>query len=111
MSITPTDIEKIARLARIRVDADEVPAIGEYAPGLEALSFHGLVEPARTPPEAIRRLNAAANEAMRDERARARLSADGEVLVGGTPEDFAEFLRRSDERWRPVLHRLAAPRN
>jgi len=88
-----------------------VPAVGEYAPGLEALSFHGLVAPARTPVEVVGRLNATANGPMRDARTRARLSADGEIIAGGTPEDFAEFLRRSDERWRPVLRRLAAPRN
>src|SRR5215210_5261489 len=48
----------------------EVPAVGEYAPGLEALSFRGLVAPARTPAEVVRRLNAATNEPMRDERIR-----------------------------------------
>jgi tripartite-type tricarboxylate transporter receptor subunit TctC len=85
--------------------------VGEYALGLEALSYHGLVAPARTPPEVVHRLNAAADAAMRDERTRARLSAEGEVLAGGMPEDFTVFLRQSDERWRPVLRRLDAPRN
>jgi tripartite-type tricarboxylate transporter receptor subunit TctC len=95
-----------------RLDATpEVPAVGEYATGLEALSYHGLVAPARTPPEVVRRLNAAADAAMRDEHTRTRLSAEGEVLAGGTPGDFAEFLRQSDERWRPVLRRLGVPRN
>jgi tripartite-type tricarboxylate transporter receptor subunit TctC len=89
----------------------DVPAIGEYAPGLEAMSFYGLVAPVRTPPDVVQRLNAAANEAMRDERTRARLSADGEILAGGTAEEFADFLQRSDERWRPVLRRLDVPRN
>jgi tripartite-type tricarboxylate transporter receptor subunit TctC len=90
----------IAWTSQHRLEATpEVPAIDEYAPGLEALSFYGLVAPVRTP------------VVMHDERTQARLGAEGEVLAGGTPEDFAEFLRRSDERWRPVLRRLDVPRN
>jgi tripartite-type tricarboxylate transporter receptor subunit TctC len=102
----------IAWTSQHRLEATpEVPAIDEYAPGLEALSFYGLVAPVRTPVEIVRQLNTAANAVMHDERTQARLGAEGEVLAGGTPEDFAEFLRRSDERWRPVLRRLDVPRN
>lgn len=89
----------------------DVPSIAEFAPGLEVLSWFGLLAPARTPAEQVQRLNAAANQALQDPRVRERLVTEGQFLAGGTPQDFAEFLRRSDAQWRPILSRLNVPRN
>lgn len=89
----------------------DVPAIAEFVPNLEVLSWFGLLAPARTPPEQILRINAAANEALREQRITDRLTNDGQFVTGGTPEDFADFLRRSDAQWRPILSRLSVPRN
>ncbi|MBR0643121.1 Bug family tripartite tricarboxylate transporter substrate binding protein [Plastoroseomonas hellenica] len=89
----------------------EVPSIAEFAPGLEVLSWFGLLAPARTPAELVQRLNAAANQALQDPRLRERLVTEGQFLAGGTPQEFSEFLRRSDAQWRPILSRLNVPRN
>ena len=89
----------------------DVPSIAEFAPGLEVLSWFGLLAPARTPADFVQRVNAAANEALQDARIRERLTTEGQFLAGGKPEDFTEFLRRSDTAWRPVLSRLDVPRN
>lgn len=89
----------------------DVPSIAEFAPGLEVLSWFGLLAPARTPAEQVQRLNAAANQALQDPRVRERLVTEGQFLAGGTPQEFAEFLRRSDAQWRPILSRLNVPRN
>lgn len=89
----------------------DVPSIAEFAEGLEVLSWFGLLAPARTPAEQVQRLNAAANQALQDPRVRERLVTEGQFLAGGTPQDFAEFLRRSDAQWRPILSRLNVPRN
>ena len=89
----------------------EVPSIAEFAPGLDVLSWFGLLAPARTPADTVQRLNAAAQEALQDARIRERLTTEGQFLAGGTPQDFAEFLQRSDRAWRPILSRLDVPRN
>lgn len=89
----------------------EVPSIAQYAPGLDVLSWFGMLAPARTPTEAVQRVNAAANEALQDARIRERLTTEGQFLAGGTPDDFATFLKRSDDQWRPILQRLDVPRN
>lgn len=89
----------------------EVPAIAEFVPGLEVLSWFGLLAPAGTPNELVVRLNGAAQEALKDARIRERLTTEGQFLAGGSPEDFANFLRRSDAQWRPILSRLDVPRN
>jgi tripartite-type tricarboxylate transporter receptor subunit TctC len=88
-----------------------VPTTADYAPGLDVLSWFGLLAPAGTPPELVQRLNAAANEALRDARIRERLVSEGQFLAGGTPQDFTDFLARTDAQWRPILSKLDVPRN
>ena len=88
----------------------DVPSIAEFAPGLDVLSWFGLLAPARTPQDMVQRVNAAANEALKDERIRERLITEGQFLAGGSPEDFADFLRLSDTQWRPILSKLNVPR-
>ncbi len=89
----------------------DVPPIARFAPGLDVLSWFGMLFPARTPEEIIQRTNVAANEALRDPRISERLTNEGQFLAGGSPQDFSAFLRRSDELWRPILSRLDVPRN
>ncbi len=40
---------------------------------------------------------------------RERLTPKGQFLAGGSPEDFANFLRRSDTQWRRSYSRLDVP--
>ncbi|MDB5316445.1 MAG: Tripartite-type tricarboxylate transporter, receptor component TctC [Rhodospirillales bacterium] len=89
----------------------DVPAIAEFAENLEVLSWFGLLAPARTPTEQVLRLNAAAREALAEPRIRDRLTTEAQFVAGGTPEEFADFLRRSDTQWRPILSRLSVPQN
>lgn len=102
----------IAWTSARRVEATpEIPTTADYAPGLDVLSWFGLLAPAATPAGLVQRLNAAANEALGDPRIRERLVNEGQFLAGGTPQDFTDFLRRSDAQWRPILSRLDVPRH
>ncbi len=102
----------IAWTSARKVDSTpEVPPIAQYAPGLDVLSWFGMLAPAGTRTDVVMRLNAAANEALRDERIRDRLTTEGQFLAGGSPDTFATFLKRTDEQWRPILQRLNVPRN
>jgi tripartite-type tricarboxylate transporter receptor subunit TctC len=102
----------IAWTSERRVESTpDVPSIAQYAPGLDVLSWFGMLAPAGTPPAMVQRLNAAANDALQDARIRERLANDGQFLAGGTPQAFADFLRRTDALWRPILSRLDVPRN
>lgn len=89
----------------------DVPTFAEFTPGLEALSWFGLLAPARTPPAAIEALNAAAIAALGDERIRDRLTNDAQFVQGSTPEAFSRFLAAQLEAWRPVLSRMEVPLN
>jgi tripartite-type tricarboxylate transporter receptor subunit TctC len=84
-----------------------VPTMAETVPGFTGSGYFGLVAPPRTPPEIVRRLNAALNEALADERVRAgydRVGAD--VAAPNTPEHFRDFTRADGERWAALIRRL-----
>jgi tripartite-type tricarboxylate transporter receptor subunit TctC len=89
----------------------DVPTFAEGAPGLEALSWFGLLAPARTPPGAIEALNAAALHALADPRIRERVTNDAQFVMGSTPAEFGRFLTAQLEIWRPILSRMEVPLN
>jgi tripartite-type tricarboxylate transporter receptor subunit TctC len=82
------------------------PTFHEIWPGLVAVTWFGLLAPARTPAAAITRLNAAGAVAVADATVRERLLNEGILTAGGTPAEFQAFLDREKERWGPLLRRL-----
>ena len=78
----------------------ELPTMTEAGlPGFEITSWFGLLAPARTPPEIVSRLNAelARVQALPDVKAAmAKLGFDS---VSGTPEQFAEHIRREVDKF------------
>ena len=82
--------------------APDVPAIAETLPGFEANSWVGFFAPADTPPEIVRRIAAETRRALSVPEVSQKLRELGAQPVGGTPEEFAEFVRRDTERWRKV---------
>jgi len=89
----------------------EIPSFSELGPGMVAQTWFGLLAPARTPPQAVAKLNAAAAKALQSPELRQRLLDEGQFVVGGTPEEFAAFLTSEAERWRPLVARLAKTPN
>lgn len=90
-----------------RAEWPDVPAMGETIPDFSADTYFGLAVPARTPPEAVRRLNAALNDALRDEAVRAGFARVGaDAAAPNTPEEFAARTRLDRERWGALIRRL-----
>ncbi len=84
----------------------EVPTLSEgglMPPGTDIGIWQGIMVPAKTPPAAIARLNAAVNVALRDEEVKARLSGMGARPTGGSPEDNARFLAAELALWKRVV--------
>jgi tripartite-type tricarboxylate transporter receptor subunit TctC len=81
-----------------------VPTIQEsgvagYATGL----WTGLLAPANTPPQIVAQLNAAVTEALASADVKETLARQGAEPAGGTPEQFAEEIRRELAVWRDVV--------
>ena len=82
----------------------EIPTVAESGyPGFEASNWHGLVAPARTPPEIIATLNAAVVSGLKRPEIASRVRELGYAIVAGTPADFADFIRTDIEKWRRIV--------
>jgi tripartite-type tricarboxylate transporter receptor subunit TctC len=84
-------------------DVPSMAEAGMMPPGFEVGAWQGILAPARTPPAAVSRLNAAVRAALADPEVRARLAAQGAQPTGGAPEDYARHLREEVERWGRVV--------
>lgn len=84
----------------------EVPTVAESGvAGYDVTSWNGMLAPAGTPPEIVKRLNAEYNKLITDPEMRKRMIANGYEPVGGPPEKFGEHIRAEIAKWRPVVKR------
>ena len=82
----------------------DVPTIAESGvPGFEAGGFLGLVAPAGTPPAVINALNSAAQKSLAMPDVRERLMALASPPMGGTPEEFGQYMKREVDKWARVI--------
>ena len=86
----------------------ELPTIGEIVPGYEAGTWTGVIAPAGLPRPVLDKLNAAVNAAIRSPLFVERFASIGDEPAGGTPEDFAELIRRDSAKWADVVRRSGA---
>ena len=66
-------------------------------------SWQGVVAPAKTPPEVVRKLNAEFNRALTLPDVKSRITYDGAELFGGTPEAFSAYIRTELARFAKVI--------
>jgi len=78
----------------------DIPTVAESGlPGFAAVSWFGLVAPAKTPPDIIKRLHAETANVLNEPAFRIKLEQVGFVVVGNTPEQFGAFMKSEVERW------------
>jgi tripartite-type tricarboxylate transporter receptor subunit TctC len=81
----------------------DVPTMGEAGvEGFVASGWNGLLAPKGTPRPIIDRINAAVNQALNNKEIHQRLSSEGSVPAGGTPEDFSRFIQSEIRAWGEV---------
>ncbi len=86
----------------------ELPTVAEAGiPGYESGSWYGALLPAGVAPQTIDLLNREMVKAIKAQDVRDRLTADGAEVVGGTPAEFAKYLRSDIERWRKLAPALS----
>jgi tripartite-type tricarboxylate transporter receptor subunit TctC len=87
----------------------DVPTVAERGyPGFEAGSWFGFFAPKGTPAEVITTLNKAVNEIIALPALEAQLIREGADPVGGTPQQFGQFVQREFEKWRGVVRESGA---
>ena len=86
----------------------DVPTVAEQGfPGFEMTQWYGLLAPANLAPANVAKLSAETMKAVKSPESMERLSADAAEVVGGTPEQFAQFIASEQARWQKVIARAA----
>ena len=87
----------------------QLPTIAEAGvPGYEVTVWSGIIAPAGLPRPILDRLNKATNAALESPEAKERIAVLGSEGGGGTPEEFAELIRRDSAKWAEVIRRSGA---
>ena len=82
----------------------DVPTVAEqgYA-GFETSQWYGLNAPAKTPEPIIRRLAEEAAKAAKSALVLERFKPDDAEAVGSSPQEYAAYIKKEQERWSKVV--------
>ena len=80
-----------------------VPALSEFVPRFEALSWVGVLAPAGTPRTVVARLNEVLRKAVAQPDARERFAQQGYEIVGSTPEQFGTWIKSESDKWGKII--------
>lgn len=108
---TPLPHIKAGRLRPIAVSSatrvaalPEVPTFAEAGfPGVEDDTWIGIFLPAGTPAAIVQRLNESVNQALRTADMKERLEALAFEPVGGSPQQFAGYVKAEIVKWGKVV--------
>ncbi len=94
--LRPLAVTSPKRLAHM----PDVPTVAELGyPGFEAATWSGLLAPVGTPQAVIDKLNAEANKALKRPEMAKKLEDEGSTPLGGTPQQFADFIKSENAKW------------
>jgi tripartite-type tricarboxylate transporter receptor subunit TctC len=108
---TPLPFVKSGRLRAIAVSSaarvaslPDVPTFAEAGfPGVQDDTWIGVFLPAGTPPAIVQKLNESINQALQSADMRERLDALAFEPVGGTPQQFAAYVKAEIAKWGKVV--------
>jgi tripartite-type tricarboxylate transporter receptor subunit TctC len=110
---TPADAMEHIKAGRLRALAvtsatrtpalPEIPTIGEFVPGYEAMGWLGIVAPKDTPTPIIEALNKAINAGLADAKIKQTIVDWGETVFATSPSGFGKFLADEHEKWGKVI--------
>ena len=80
-----------------------VPTVSETLPGFELSGWFGVLAPAATPRTIISRLNREIAAVLEEDEVRNRLVDSGLEVAHGSPEAFAEIIRRDHAKYLKIV--------
>jgi tripartite-type tricarboxylate transporter receptor subunit TctC len=87
-----------------RVDAiKEVPTVAETIPGFESSQWWSMLAPPGTPADIVDKLNVEVARMLVDADVKARFANEGADAIGGSPREFAAYLKADYEKWGKVV--------
>lgn len=88
----------------------DVPTIKE-ATGLDSLvmgAWQGILVPKGTPDAIVVQLRDATAHALQDKSVRTKLQEQGSEILGGTPQQYTDYMKRESVRWARVIKESGA---
>ena len=84
--------------------APELPTIAEEGlPGYEVDQWYGIITSAKVPRPLVEKLSAAIAEGLKSPDTAQRLSAEGSIPVGSTPDQFTAHIKSEIAKWRKLV--------
>jgi tripartite-type tricarboxylate transporter receptor subunit TctC len=71
----------------------------------ETSQWYGILAPAGTPREIVKRLQEESQKALRSSSVTERFANDSAVGGGGPPEEFAAFIAAQQKIWKEIVER------
>ena len=82
----------------------DVPTVAEQGvPGFSALSWWGVIGPAKIPPAIVKKMTEELQKALKDPGVRDKLTQQGMEITGAGPEETEKFVRGEMTRWAQVV--------
>lgn len=86
----------------------EVPTVAEMGyKDFETSQWYGILAPAGTPRDIVKRLQEASLQALKSNSVTARFTNDGAFGGGGPPEEFARFIAQQQTIWSQIVKRAS----
>jgi tripartite-type tricarboxylate transporter receptor subunit TctC len=89
--------------ARRSATLPELPTIGDFVPGYEAIGWYGVCVPGKTAGEIVDKLNNEVNAGLADAKLNARLADVGVEPTPMTPAEFGKLIAEDTEKWGKVI--------
>ncbi len=84
----------------------EVPTAGETVKGFESSIWHGVLMPKGVPAAIVRQVNREINEVLKMAEVRERMATQGAEPAGGSPEEFAAWIRSDTAKYSKLLKHI-----
>jgi tripartite-type tricarboxylate transporter receptor subunit TctC len=85
-----------------------VPPIGATVPGYEALNFHGLHAPPKTPKAIVTKLYETTTRVLKTPSVQQKLAAIDMDVAASTPEEYRAFIKAQIAQWTPIVKATGA---
>jgi tripartite-type tricarboxylate transporter receptor subunit TctC len=107
-SIAAGKVRPLAVTAEKRISSlPNVPTMGELGyPKVVIYNWLGLAAPKNTPAPVIQKLNDAFNKALAQPDNKEKIASPGNIVGGGSPEDFKAFIASERRKWGPIVKSL-----
>ena len=86
----------------------DLPAVAETLPGYDLPVWYGVAAPAGTPREIVARLNAEILRTLATPDSRKRMAMDAAEPIGGTPEQFGDYIRSEIVKYAKIVKESGA---